>query len=423
MIKSKYLNFIHLMHNEQRSLDELFHYQNIRLKRLVSHAYKTVPFYKKLFDYNKVHPNDIESIEDISRLPIIDKEIIRQNSFDDLISRNYEMENLIPITTTGSSGTMFQFFIDKSFDQFRKAQFLRPYFTNGKRFFDKTLVFSAPKSSAKKWFHHLGVMNEKRIFYNTSTQEQIEAIKEIKPAIIQGCASVLNLLALTILDEKSSVPKPRLIFTDSEVLTGFMRNNIKNAFGAEVIDIYGTYETDNIAYECHHHRGYHIAIDCVIMEFISGERSIRPFEEGEVVVTVLNNLAMPLIRYNLHDVSSYSNERCPCGRTLPLLKKIQGRSDDYMITADGRRLSFVNLGSYWHPLTKFVHEFQLIQENINDFTVFIVPSNSFNDECREIICSEISKYFPGAKIDIKLVSAIERLGPGKFKTFITKLND
>jgi len=227
--------------------------------------------------------------------------------------------------------------------------------------------------------------------------------------------------ALIILDENISIPKPRLVFTDSEILTINMRKNIEEAFSAKVTDIYGTYETDNIAYECHYHNGYHIAMDCVIMEFICEGRKADPFEEGEIVVTVLNNFAMPFIRYNLHDIGAYNPGICPCGRKFPLLTNIRGRSDDYMITADGKKLSFATLGAYWHSLTKFVYEFQLIQEDINVFTVFIVPNNSFNDDCRKIIVSEINKCFPGANIDIKLVPSIQREGSGKFKAFKSKV--
>ena len=398
-------------------MDELLHFQTIGLNSLVSHAYNTVPFYKKLFDNNKVHPNDIKTIEDISKLPIIDKQILKQNSFSDLISKDYKNKKLIPITTSGSSGMMLKFFIDNSFDQFRKAQFLRPYITNGKSLFDKTVIFTAPKLTTKKWFQHFGLLNGKKVFYNTNTEEQIRVIQKHRPSVIQGCASVLNLLAINIIDNKIEIPKPRLMFSDSEVLTPSRRENIKRGFETDVIDIYGTYETDNIAYECKYHRGYHIAIDSVIMELIRNGKKAEPGKEGEVVVTVLNNFAMPFIRYNLHDISSYSTQSCSCGRTFPLLNKIQGRSDDYMITAEGKRLSFVTLGAYWHPLTKFVDEYQLIQEDVNSFTIFIVPNKSFNDECRNIIASEITKYFPHANIDIKLVPFIKREESGKLLTF------
>ena len=199
---------------------------------------------------------------------------------------------------------------------------------------------------------------------------------------------MLNLLALNICDEKITIPKPRLVFSDSEILTPIMRENIKTGFEAEVFDIYGTYETDNIAYECKCHQGYHIAVDSVIMEFISNGNAKKQsrMKKARSLLLFLNNFAMPFIRYNLHDISSFSAQQCSCGRTFPLLNKIKGRADDYMITAEGKKISFVSLGSYWHPLTKFVDEYQLIQENVNSFTVLIIPANLL------MICPEILSF-------------------------------
>ena len=268
MVNSKYINLIRLLHNERRSIDELIHLQNIAFRKLVKHSYDTVIFYRELFDSRGLHPDEFNSIEDISKIPIIDKQPLKQNSFDHLISKKYVKKKLIPITTSGSSGMMLKFFIDNSFDQFRKAQFLRPYITNGKKLFDKAVVFSAPKLISPKWFQRFGLLNDNKVFYSTSTEEQIKIIQKNKPSVIQGCASVLNLLALNICDEKITIPKPCLVFSDSEILTPIMRENIKTGFEAEIFDIYGTYETDNIAYECKCHQGYHIAVDSVIMEFI-----------------------------------------------------------------------------------------------------------------------------------------------------------
>lgn len=227
---SKYINIVRLLRNEQRSLDELIHFQNIALRKLVNHAYNTVKSYRKLYDSRGLHPEDIQSVEDITGIPIIDKHTFHQNSVNDLISEEYKKKRLIPVTTTGSKGMMLKFFIDKSFDQFRKAQFLRPYIANGRRLLDKTVVFSAPKPASKKWFQQFGLLADDKVYFNAGTIEQISAIKNIKPAVIQGSASVLNLLVRKILDNDILIPKPRLVFTDSEVLTVNMRNNIEKAF-------------------------------------------------------------------------------------------------------------------------------------------------------------------------------------------------
>lgn len=144
---------------------------------MVKHAYNTVGFYKRLFDESGLQPYDIKSIEDIIKIPIIDKEILRKFSYDELISKNYKWNNLISIKTAGSSGMPFKFFIDNLFDQFRKAQCLRPYITNGKKLFDHTISFSVHKAPPKKWFHKFNIMKESRILSEEETDLQIKTIK------------------------------------------------------------------------------------------------------------------------------------------------------------------------------------------------------------------------------------------------------
>ena len=421
MVASKYLTLINLLRNERRSADELIHHQTIKLKELVNHAYSTVPFYKKNFDDCGLHPSDIGSIEDIRKIPVIDKDLLKQNSYNNLISKKYKIEDLFPVKTAGSNGTPYLFYVDPSFDMFRKAQFLRPYLTNGKRLLDTTVSFSVNKSAKKKWFQKLGFMPETKIFSGADISSQLNTIQKQKPDIIQGYGSVLNLLAFKILNENIPISKPRLIFTDSELLMPDMRENIEKAFSSKVIDIYGTFETDNIAYECHHHNGYHIALDSVIMELINDNNPVKPGEEGEIVVTVLNNYAMPFIRYNLHDVGSLINTPCTCGRTFPLMSQLKGRTSDYLFTEDGKKLSIFSLGRF-ASLAPNVCEYQIIQESLNLFTLLIVPNKSYNNEGEKFIAAAIKEFFPNAEINIHLITSIPREPSGKFKAFKSKVH-
>jgi phenylacetate-coenzyme A ligase PaaK-like adenylate-forming protein len=419
--KSKYINLARLLRNEYRSLDELLHLQSVKLKRLVNHAYSTVSFYKKLFDECGLRPEEIQSIEDITKIPVIDKKLMAQNSYENLISKRYNIKNLIRVKTAGSNGDPYMFYIDRSFDQFRKAQFLRPYITNGKRPFDRSVSLSVTKSAPSKWYHHFGLMPESRIFTGEDLNRQIEILKNIKPDIIQGYGSVLSLISNKIIEDNISITKPRLIFTDSELLMPEMRENIEKAFENQVLDIYGTFETDNIAYECSKHEGYHIAIDSIIMEYLKDTRPAENSGEGEIVVTVLNNSAMPFIRYNLHDIGSFINKSCSCGRTFPLMNQVKGRASDYLLTEDGRKFSVFNLGRF-ASLAPNVYEYQIIQEDFNSFTLLIVPNKSYNNEGEIIIKTAIKKLFPKAKININLVSSIKREHSGKFKAFKSQVN-
>ncbi len=374
-----------------------------------------------MFDKTGLHPDDIRSIEDLYKIPIIDKNIMNRNSINELISNLYNIKDLIPVKTAGSNGMPFLFYIDHNFDQFRKAQFFRPYITNGRRPWDDSIIFSILPKSSKKWYQHLGLMTDNYIYSGAAINNQIKLIQKKKPAVIQGYGSVLNLLSARIIEEKILVPNPKLIFTDSELLTTDMRQNIEKAFNQKVIDIFGTYETDNIAYECNFHNGYHIAVDSVIMEFLRDGKTVNPNEEGEIVVTVLNNYAMPFIRYNLHDIGSYSNQTCSCGRTFPIMNQIEGRANDLMVTADGRKLSFFNI-AYFDKLAPNVREYQIVQEDFNYFNIFIIPGLEYKDQGENTIKPAIKKFFPEAEVIVNIVSKIEREGSGKFKAFKSKVN-
>jgi phenylacetate-coenzyme A ligase PaaK-like adenylate-forming protein len=421
VINNKYINILQLLKNERRSLDELINLQNIALRKLVKHAYNTITFYKKHFDKIDLNPADIQTIEDLNKIPIIDKKMMIQYSYSDLLSSDFDMDKLIPVKTAGSNGMPFLFYIDHTFDQIRKSQYLRPYLTNGKHFFDRSVSFSVYEQPIPKWFQRLGIMKNNRIFSGDDASIQLRKIQDLNPDIIQGYGSILNLLAIKILEENIHISKPRMIFTDSELLLPEMRDNIAKAFDAKLIDIYGTWETDNIAYECNHHEGYHIAIDSVIMEFLKDDINVKPGEEGEIVVTVLNNFAMPFIRYNLHDIGSYHEGYCSCGRTFPLMDTIKGRSNDYMVTKDGKKLSYFNIARF-DKLAPNVHEYQIIQNGIDSFSVFVVPGISYNNEGKNIIAPTIKRYFPEAEVTVNVVSYIQREQSGKFKAFKSKVN-
>ncbi|MFQ5963204.1 MAG: phenylacetate--CoA ligase family protein [Candidatus Scalinduaceae bacterium] len=424
MFKNKYFNLLWLMRNERHSLDELISIQNIKLRHLIKHAYENVRFYRDIFQEIGLHPEDIKSVDDIHKIPIIDKNDFHQRPYSDLLDKRIKnKERLIPINTSGSSGSQLKFYIDHNYDQFRKAQYLRPYLTNGRRLSDMVVWLRAYDAPKKKWFQRLSLMREHRVYSGLNLDNQIKIIKEMKPAILQGYGSVLALLASKILEYDIPIHTPRIIFTDSELLTEEMRQKIEKVFNAEVIDIYGTYETDNIGYECSKHEGYHIATDCVIMEFIKDGKRARPNEEGEIVCTVLDNFAMPFIRYNLHDIGSYTLKPCSCGRSFLLMDKIAGRSNDYLVHENGLKKSPFTFIRRFKHLSNSMREYQMIQEDINLFKILVVPGHEFNCKTEQNVRENTWKEFPKAQINIKIVKKIDRDKSGKFRAFISNVKD
>lgn len=254
MLIGKYFYLPWLIHNEKRSSDELIHIQITKLKRLIHHAYENVGFYRNTFKKLGILPEDIRSVDDLSYLPIIDKKTFHCGELSEYLDKRIADRNrLINIKTSGTSGTTLSFYIDPRYDQYRKALYLRPYLSNGRKLTDTVLQFSIFETFEKKWFQRIGLMRVETVGSNEDVGTQIHRIRKLRPSIIQGYGSVLALVASRLLDEKIDIPPPRIVFTDSELLTPFMRHKIEQAFHAPVIDIYGTFETDNIAYECSEH--------------------------------------------------------------------------------------------------------------------------------------------------------------------------
>lgn len=405
-----------MMRNERRPLASLVRLQEAKLRRLIRHAHDHVPFYRLMFKKHGVAPEEIQTLDDLRKLPVIDKGDLKACPLTDVISNYHDsIDDLIRVSTSGSSGVPFDIFIDQSYNRLRKAQSLRPYLSNGRRFTDCSVYFTGFPDQKPKWFERLGVLREQRISCNVPHALQLQAFNKFRPQVVQGYPSALTSFASFVRDGGIQISRTRLIFTDSELLTPEGRGLIEQTFGAPVIDVFGTWETGNIAYECDRHCGYHIAVDCVMLELVTeGGKPAGDGEEGEIVCTVLDNLTMPLIRYNLHDIAAYTADTCACRRSFPLLNVIAGRSDDTVRLADGRTLSPQGFLASFNFLNETVSEFQIIQEAIDRFTIIVVPGPHFDSER---IRSMVASRYPSARVSITVVERIQREASGKLRSF------
>lgn len=402
------------MRNEWRSPEELRRLQEDKLRRLAHHAYRHVSMYRELWQSAGVHPSEICTIDDLARLPVIDKRDFHRYGPSKVIDRRIRHRGgLLSISTSGSSGVTLQFWAATNYDQLRKAQFLRPYLTNGQRLWDRVLWFRAKPNHHRQWFHKLGLLPEYQIDASVCLREQREVLMRFRPHILRGYGSAIALLARHLMEESLAPPPIKRIFTDSEMLPLQLRRIIEEGFQAPVIDVYGTFETENVAYECQKHKGYHITSDCVIMEFLRGGEPVEPGAEGEIVCTVLDNLTTPFIRYNLHDLGVFQTERCPCGRGFPLMSGIVGRSHDYIHTPDGRKITTTLIAGRMHNFGHYLHQFQVVQQGDDLFCIKVIPTRHFNHDIERQIISEMQALLSGATVCVETVRSIPREKSGK----------
>ena len=398
-------------------------YQNKKLIDLIAYSYANVPFYRELYKKKGIKPDDIITPQDLAKLPIVDKNDFHRHAPQHRLSTQFqELENLIPINTSGSSGLALQFFIDHRYDQYRKAQNIRPYITNGCTVRDRMLKYINTTIPEKKLYEKLGLFKQRYVFSDSDISAQYKALAEWRPTIIQGFGSCIGLLASRIQESKSPKFSPRMIFTDSELLHPALRRHIEEVFESKVLDVYGTMETENIAYECSAHTGYHIAIDSVVLEIVKDGKQTDPGEEGEIVCTVLDNYTMPFIRYNLHDTGSLSDGLCPCGRSFPLMNIVEGRSDDFAFYESGARKSPRTFLGFFDAFAGSIQEFQIIQEEVNAFSVYVVPKRHANKVIDASIIAILQREFPLARVEVKHVDEIKREKSGKFRAFRCLVN-
>lgn len=421
MVRSKYLRLAVLLRNEFRSPQELAELQARKLRRLITHAFEHVPFYRRLFLDAGVRPGDIRCAADLERLPVVNKDLLRSQPPEDLLDRRRHRRDLIQRQTSGSSGSPFRFYADAAFDQHCKAQYLRPYLLNGRRPLDRVLHFTAFPERHRRWFERAGLMRETTVGCSEPVGALLAALAAGNADVVQGYPSVLAAIAARIDPKERPFRRPRLVFTDSELLTPSARRRIEAAFGAPVFDVFGSFETDNIGHECRERSGFHLSVDCVVAEFVRDGSVVPSGESGHLVCTVLNNFAMPLIRYDLDDIAAAAPQPCACGRAMPLMMAVEGRRVDCVRLPDGSAQSPMQFLGGLDSIGDIAHEYQIVQTAPDRFLARLVPARELAAADRERIADTIRRQCPGARVEFEQVANIEREPSGKRRTFICRV--
>jgi len=403
--------------------------QNRKLRVLVRHAYENVPYYHKLFNSVKLKPDDIRRKEDLVKIPITTKKALQKLPITERIARGVDISNCIKGRTSGSTGEPLDVFFGRRELSYRIAMQTRVYglsFTNKKVSILDREPFPTKGSPAKifgkvrKCLNHLGLWRRYYFSLFDDPRHLVLKLLEIKPDVIETYPSMLKLMVKFMKEENIHGIAPKLIFTEAELLNKEDRKQIETAFGTKLTDLYGIVEFGILAWECNKHEGYHFNNDIILVEAIKDNQQVYG-KEGEVVCTDLTNYAMPFIRYAVEDRAILSKEKHGCGCNFPLIKLIQGRSNDFITCPSGKILSPLLLGVGLEKI-EGIGQYKLIQENISTFNVQISKGQAFKEATieefenvlREILGRDI-------KININIVDEIPREKSGKIRPIVSKV--
>ncbi|MCL2623467.1 MAG: hypothetical protein FWD31_07355 [Planctomycetaceae bacterium] len=412
--------------------DEIRQLNRHRLKTILRHAYNEIPYYRKSFDALGVTPGDVQSESDLLQFPILEKRQV-QDHLDELVAPDWPQNNLIIDQTGGSTGTPVRYY--RSFDRHisREAATWRHNRWAGWDVCDKSAgLWGASRDLApptkllsriRSFFLDRAMILNTAIFNETDALAFNERLKVYRPKCILGYANALVVFALMLKEKNVAAYTPHSIVSSAEMLSPENRKIIEDVFGCKVFNRYGSRETSVIASECDRHEGMHLMAEGLHVELIVGGRHARPGETGEILVTDLLNLPMPLVRYRIGDTASWSDKPCSCGRGLPMLAELSGRVTDFLVTDDGSLCSGASLTALVVAHRPTLKQIQIYQERQGEI-VFRIASGRDNpvpDVDLDFIRERSALYLgKGTKVEFEFIDEIPKTASGKLLFSISK---
>jgi phenylacetate-CoA ligase len=414
-----------LRSNLRKSRQELDGIQQRKLEALIGHAYENVPYYRRLFDQAGLRPQDIRTVHDLPKIPITTKREIRGAGLDAL-TQTIDHRRCTINHTAGSTGEPLKVYSLPKDWNVMTAAYRRAHVENGLRpYADKVMTLTVPMNIRTKglarFFQRMLGRYAISVFEDMETQ--LSTTAKVKPTVLTGYGSAMRILASFAADRGVTSIRPRLVITGSDATDSQSRQVIESAFGVNPIDTYNSVEAGCMAWECAEHMGYHINTDTCILEFVKYGVSVSPGDAGEIIVTNLDSYTMPIIRFDTTDVGVLSEEKCRCGRVLPLMKTLIGRKDDFIRRSDGAEIS----PRIWNSLirkslTVPIRQYKIVQEKLLELNVQIVPMTSVGQAAMDTLAAEIKRVV-GQDVDVRivLVDSIPREASGKVRVMVSKI--
>ena len=395
------------------------------LYRVISYAIENIPYYQDLgLSVSDFHEETI--FEDIRRLPIMTKQIIREAGerlHTNEKIHDWEYTNMSG-GTTGEPVKMFQ--TGKFFDYDQAAKILFDEWGGRKPGDPEIRLWGSERdiiAGKADWANKIYRWCRNEEFLNTfrmddkQIEEFIQSINKKKPKLILAYVQSAREVAWYAIHNGIKITPPGAVMTSAGTLDDDTYKILKKAFGCDIFNRYGSRECGDMACSCKKNEGLHININNCYIEILRDDGT--PCEEneiGNVTVTTLNNYAMPLIRYNIGDRASYTNRKCSCGRNWPMLNAVNGRIVDVFKLSDGNRIDGEYFTHLFYELND-VKQFQVRQDKIDHILVKLVMFDNEErnaDETKKVIESGIYKAMGSdINIDFEFVDNIPILASGK----------
>jgi phenylacetate-CoA ligase len=425
--------------NERRPEAEIRARQFQQLGRLLAHARSSVPHYRLRFASVTIADPTRPTVEEWAALPRLSRQDIQQAGramYSTAVPRGHG--RVAPIFTSGTTGRPVRVLRTAVNGLFWSAFTLRDHLWHRRNLKGKLAamrhagkgVDPYPQGSRSRTWGPTGLVYETgpavALNINCTAAEQADWLQRENPDYLLTHPTVAYGLATYCRDNGIRPGNLKQVMTLSEVVRPDVRDACRAAWGVGVADIYTGRDVGYIALQCPEHECYHVQSEGMYVEILDATgRPTAPGEIGQVVVTPLHNFAMPLIRYEIGDQAEVG-EPCPCGRNLPVIKRILGRHQDMATLPTGEKrwtlLSTGNIESFLEIAP--IRQYQFVQKDLRTFEVRLVIDRDLSDGEKEKIRDWVREKV-GYPFDVTFtfVDEIPRTTSGKYRDFISEVAD
>lgn len=403
-----------------------------RLRKMVRYAAETVPYYRDFFRKESIDPGSIKTARDLHRLPLLEKNALRRNPHRFLSTSKLGKKSM-QFSTSGSTGEPTRIYHD--------LNSLLANIAYGERERSPISALCGKGSGFKKIYivRQNSTVSKVWNFYRQNTfipssrprwllnvlqpiEQVVNAVNSYLPDVIISYGSYLEALFRTLKVRESQMHLPSALLYGGDSMSDGGKAFIEKEFNIPVLSVYDAVESFKLGFACEARRGFHLHDDLCHVRVVDADgNDLPPGKKGQVVISNLINKGTVLLNYCLGDLASLSVNKCPCGRTLPLLSTLEGRVEDIIVPAKG---GLVHPRAVWALLSQRneIMRYQLIQYELDRFELKLVTVDHqpYRQAVEDIVADLHRLLGESSKIGITFHKSLEPEESGKFRPVISK---
>lgn len=404
--------------------ERLLEWQFEKLQRLVRHAYERVPYWRGVMDALGARPQDFRSLADLRRLPYLDKSIISERGAE-LVASAGARGRTRERSTGGSTGRNIYFVLDRETQDWRRAagRLTEEWdaVVPGTR---TATIWGSSLETAPSRGSRLYDALANRLFLSAygvgdaELQEYWRRLESFRPEVISSYPSILLHVARRMGRERCKALGARIVYCSSEALYPPVRDELEAYFGAAIRNRYASREFGMIASDAPDGEGLSLMEMRLVVEPLDPDHLGRA---TELVITDLDNHAMPFIRYRIEDLAVFAPPRADDPWPFARLERVEGRSLDVIVTPDGRAFGGTFFTLVLRPLDRAIDHFQVVQDAFDHLTIKLVPGPSYDTSARDRVLASLRTQMGTAmRVEVQEVAEIPTLASGK-RRFVVSL--